>query len=107
MATSSGTGGAGSRMYTADEVLALLEDQEEFETQLGELTSFAIDLDGESEDDDEIQGDGTRSDGSQLLLNAEFLTPDGAALIAHSLNSPLPSERDSILLADSELNEGS
>ena len=99
--------GRSSRSFTASEVLAFLEDQEEFEAELGEL----VDLDGESEDEDEPEADGSRPDGSQVLLDtevlttdAELLTPDSGALIVLTLNSPSPAERDSILLLDPELN---
>ena len=88
-----------SRLFTASEVLTLLEDQEEFEAELGEL----VDLDGESEDEDEPEVDGSRPDGSQVLLDAEVLASDSEALIALTLNSPLPAKRDSILLLDPEL----
>ena len=59
-----------------------------------------VDLDGESMDEDEPMGDGVRSDGSQILFDAEVLAPDSGALISLTLNSPLPAERDSILLLD-------
>lgn len=93
-----------SRMYSASEVLAILDDQEDFEAELGELVS-AVDLDGESDDGDEAQGDGSQEDGSQILLDTEVLAPDSASLIALTLNSPSPAERDSMLLLDPELNE--
>ena len=92
------------RMYSASEVLAILDDQEDFEEELGELVS-AVDLDGESDDGEEVQGDGTLADGSQLLLDAEVLAPDSAALISLALNSPSPAERDSMLLLDPDLDE--
>ena len=92
--------GRTSRLFTASKVLTLLEDQEEFEAELREL----VDLDEESEDEDEPEADGSRPDGSQVLLDAEVLTPDSRALIALTLNSPSPAERDSILLLDPELN---
>ena len=63
----------------------------------------AVDLDGESADNDEPQGDGTEPDGSQLLLDAEVIRPDSGALISLPLNTPSPAERDSMLLLDSEL----
>jgi len=94
-----------SRMYSASEVLAILDDQEDFEAELGELVS-AVDLDGESDDGDEAQGDGSQEDGSQILLDTEVLAPDSASLIALTLNSPSPAERDSMLLLDPELNRG-
>ena len=63
-----------------------------------------MDLDGKSEDEDEPEVNGSWPDGSQVLLDAEVLTPDSGALIALMLNSPSPAERDSILLLDPELN---
>ena len=94
--------GSSSRMFSASEVLAFLDNQEDFEAELGDLAS-TVDLDGESEDDDEPQGDGTQSDGSQMLLDAQVLGPDSGALIALTLNTPSPAERDSMLLLDPEL----
>lgn len=90
-------------MFRASEVLAFLDDQEDFEAEFSELAS-TVDLDGESEDDDEPQGDGTQPDGSQVLLDTEALGPDSGALIALVLNTPSPAERDSMLLLDPELN---
>ena len=49
-----------SHIYSASKVLAILDDQEDFEAELGELVS-AVDLDGDGE---EVQGDGTLADGS-------------------------------------------
>ena len=92
--------GQSSRSFTASEVLAFLEDQEEFEVELGEL----VEPDGESEDKDQPEADDSRPDGSQVLLDAKVLTPDSGALIPLTLNSPSPAERDSILLLDPELN---
>lgn len=93
-----------SRMYSASEVLAILDDQEDFEAELGELVP-AVDLDGESDDGDEVQGDGSQEDGSQILLDVEVLAPDSVSLIALALDLPSPAERDSMLLLDSELHE--
>ena len=90
-------------MYTAQEILTFLDDQEDFEAELGELAS-TVDLYGESNDSDEVQGDGAFEDGSQCLLDAEVLAPDSGALIALALNSPSPAERDTVLLFDSDLN---
>ena len=64
--------GRSSRLFTASEVLALLDDQEQFEAELGEF----VDLDGESEDEDEPEADGNRPDSSPVLLEAEVVTPD-------------------------------
>ena len=91
-------------MYSATEVLALLEAQEDFEAELGELAS-AIDLEGESNYGDEVQGDGMESDGTHLLLDSEVLAPENSIFIALALNSPSPAERDSMLLLDPELEE--
>ena len=41
-----------------------------------------MDLDGESEDDNEPQGDGTQPDGSQVLLDAQVLGPDSEAFVS-------------------------
>lgn len=83
--------------------MALLQHQDDFEAELSELAS-KMDLDGESEDDDECQGDGTQPNGSQVLLDAHVLGPDSRTLISLALNVPSPAERDSVLLLDSELN---
>ena len=89
-----------SRLFTVSKVLALLDDQEQFEAELGEF----VDMDGESEDEDEPEADGSRPDGSPVLLEAKVFTPDSGALIALTLNSRSSAERDSILLLDQELN---
>ena len=77
---------------------------EDFEAELGELVS-AVDLDGESDDGDEAQGESSQEDDSQVLLDAEILVPNCASLIALTLNSASPAERDSMLLLEPELNE--
>ena len=51
-----------SRTYTAEDVLALLDQQE-----IVELLS-TVDLDAESEDEDCPEGDFSDLDGNQLLL---------------------------------------
>ena len=88
------------RLFTVSEVHGLLDDQEQFKAKLREF----VHLDEESKNEDEPEVDGSWPDGSQVLLEAEVLTPDSRALIAMTLNSPLPAERDSILLLDPELN---
>ena len=92
--------GRSLRLFTVSEMLALLDDQEQFEAELGEF----MDLDGESEHEDKPEADGTRPDGSPVLLEAEVVTPDSGTLIALMLDSPSPAERDSMLLLDPELN---
>ena len=82
--------GQSSRSFTASEVLTFLEDQEEFEVELGEL----VEPDGKSEDKDQPEADGSRLDGSQVLLDAKVLTPDSGAFITLTLNSPSPAERE-------------
>ena len=94
--------GESSRTFSASEVLAFLEGEEDFEDELSER-SFLVDLDGESDDDDKAEGDGNWSDSSQVLVDTEIVTPDSGALISLVLNSPAPAERDSMLLQDTDL----
>jgi hypothetical protein len=72
--------GQHSRTFMASKVLVFLQVQEEFEA--------------------DVSG----PDGSKVLLDAEALAPDSGALIALTLNSSSPAERDSILLLDPDLN---
>ena len=81
--------------------MASFSASEDFETELGEEMSM-LNLDGESEDNDEPLGDGTQLDGCQLLLKSEVLALNSGAL-SLSLFTPSPAERDSILLLDPEL----
>ena len=83
------------RISTASEVLAFLVDREEFKDELCKLASMAG-RDGESKDEDDPVGDSSRPDGSQILLDAEVLTPDSGVLTSLALNSPSPAERDMV-----------
>ena len=96
--------GSSSHMYSASEVLARLDDQEDFEAELGEQ-ALVVDLHGESSDSNDAQGDSAQEDGSQTFLDAKVLAPDMASILALALTLPLPAERNSTLLLDPELNE--
>ena len=91
-----------SRMYSASEVPSLLEGQEDLEEELGAQTC-TVNLDTESDDDDQAQGDGTQFDSSQVLVDAQVLGPESGSMMSLVLNSPLPAERDSMLLLDPDL----
>lgn len=69
-------------MYSASKVFALLEGLDKFEVELGEQSSL-VDLDGESEDEDKPERDGSLSDDSQILLDAKCLVPDSGVYRLH------------------------
>ena len=73
--------GRSLRLFTASKVLALLDDQEQFEAELKEF----VDLDGESENEDEPEADGGRPDGSSVLLEAEVVVDIQVIFDAHLL----------------------
>ena len=79
MATSSWT-------LTAEEVLALLDQQEELED------AFGVDLDAESEDEDLPEGDFTDQDGTRALVQPELLAsvcvPPGDCVPPRGLCAP-------------------
>ena len=83
--------------FTAEEVIALLDQQEEFEHALGK------DLDAETEDDDHPEGNCTDLDGTQSLVQPETLASHRFFLVAEVLNYPELSQRDSLLLNDQDL----
>lgn len=88
-----------SRTYTAEDVLALLDQQEAFEDEL----ASTVDLDGESDGEDCPEGDFLDLDGNQLLLQPEVLASQSSLLISQALSCPQPAERDSILCLDPDL----
>ena len=92
-----------SRQYSAQEVLSLLQHQELFEDEFGDQ-AFSVDLDGESEDGEEPEGDFTSLDGAQQLIAVEYLAPESAVVFSQSQDLP-PAERDSMLLLDPEIND--
>ena len=86
--------------YTADEVLALLEQRDECEEEC------LMDLDEESDGDYPPEGDFAGSDGCQALVDP-FLLESGSAQIVSILEScPEPAQRDSVLLLDPDLCTG-
>ncbi len=89
--------------YTASEVLHILQEREECEDSVRNLVS-SLDLDAESEDGDNPEGDGTLEDGSVMLIPPEFLNPGAMELIFHTINATSPAERDSLLLEESEFS---
>ena len=86
-----------SRSFFAEAVLALLDQQEEFDDAIGG------DIDGKSEDDDHPEGDFTDHDGTESLVQPEMLASSGLSLVAEAFDHPEPSLRDSLLFLDSEL----
>ena len=92
-----------SRMYSASEVLSLLEGQEDLEEELGAQVC-TVDLFAKSDDDDQAEGDGTQSDGCQVLVDAQVLGPESGPVMSLVLNSTSPAARDSMLLLDPDLS---
>ena len=74
-----------------------------FEDEFGDQ-AFSVDLDGESEDEGEPEGDFISPDGTQQLIPAEYLAPESAVVFMQSLDLP-PAERASVLLLDPEVND--
>ena len=88
-----------SRTYTAEDVLALLDQQE----IVDELLS-TVDLDTESEDKDCPEaGDFSDLDRNQLLLQPELHASHSSLMISQALSCPQPAERDSVLYLDPDL----
>ena len=71
-----------SRSFSAEAVLALLDQQEEFDDAIGG------DVDGESEDDDHPEGDFTDHDGTESLVQPEMLANSGLSLVAEAFDHP-------------------
>lgn len=86
-----------SRMFSASEVLHLLELQEEYEETIGNQ----VDLDGESDDGEPAEGDFIVN-GVDCLVGPELISKDSVAIL---MNDKTPCERDSVLLLDDELCE--
>ena len=63
--------------------IAVLNNQEDFNAKLSGLASV-IDIDGESDDGEVVQGDGAQAAGSLFLLYTEVLATKSAAIIALS-----------------------
>ena len=90
-----------ARTYTTEQVVALLEQQQDFEDEQEDEGSDHL---NEESDDDGVsspQGDFTYVDGTQSLVNSDLLMRSSSSLIDHSLE---PAEMDSILLLDPDLN---
>ena len=88
-----------SRTYTTDDVIAILDQQELYEDELGS----SVDLDAESEDEDLPEGDFLTADGTQSLIQPEILINESSLMISGTLCSPEAAERDSVLLLDPDL----
>ena len=88
-------------MYTASEVLELIEDEKLLDNDVDDIVS-ALDLDAESEDGDCPEGDGVDSEGSTVLLQNKNLNPEAVVLFAEGTGDLSPAERDSLLFSDSE-----
>ena len=90
---------ANSRRYTVNEVIALLEQQDEFYDEL------RGDFDDESDDEEfPPESDFYNVDGTQLLIDSDMLLTASTQLLAQSVDYPDPAERDSLLLFDTDLN---
>lgn len=88
-------------VLSAEDVLSRLCSDEESGNQSCD-TSF-IDTDDESEDEYEREGDFVDTNGIQLLINPTLLTNSVNGTLSQDV-IPLPSERDSLLLLDRDLN---
>ena len=88
-----------SQTLTAEEVLALLDQQEELEDALG------VDLDAESEDEDLPEGGFTDQDDTQALVQPELLAESGFSLVAQAFDYPEPSKMHSLLLFGPDLRD--
>ena len=88
-------------VLSAENVLSRLCSNEESGNQSCD-TSF-IDTDDESEDEYEREGDFVDTNGIQLLINPTLLTNSVNGSLSQDV-IPLPSERDSLLLLDRDLN---
>ena len=86
-----------ARTYTIEQVVALLEQLQDFEDEVSDHLNKESDDDGVSSP----QGDFTYVDGTQSLVNSDLLMRSSSSLIDHSLK---PAEMDSILLLDPDLN---
>lgn len=81
---------------SAEDVLHWLEIQESFQDQ------YCANLDDESSDEDNPEGDFTTNNGQRMLIDTDMLT--GKAFEKLSEFST-PAERDSLLLCDEEVGE--
>ena len=88
-------------VMSAEGVLSRLCSDEELGNQSCD-TSF-IDTDDESEDEYELEGDFVDTNGIQLLINPTLLTNSVNGSLSQDA-IPLPSDRDSLLLLDIDLN---
>lgn len=90
------------RLYTAEEVIGLLEGQESLEADL----LHELNCDEESESDEEARGDFTEASGIEGLIDNNIISQ------IHTTNpfgldssDVLPSHRDSMLLLELEEND--
>lgn len=85
-----------SRNYSTSEVLDLLEDNQLFEAEIGDLLC-TVNLDAERNGEDKPEGDCIASKGSQQLLPSEYLAPpDSTTPILHTLKVFLDQVKDSL-----------
>ena len=83
----------------AEQVIALLDQQDQFDDDLERI---------DDSDDNQLhstEGDFSYSDGTQSLVNPDLLTSASAHILTQTLPSLTPAELDSILLLDHELND--
>lgn len=92
--------------FTASEVLNLLESQELCDDESGLATHLLV-SDDESDGCDESMGGYIAEDGTEQQVEPVYLCPSSTTVIFEAQGSPLPAERNSMLLLDPDLNDSS
>ena len=92
------------RSYTAGEVLDLLESQQLCDEQIAYDIHLPI-SDDESDGCEESIGGYIAEDGTEQQVEPVYLCPLSTSTIFEAQGSPLPSERDSMLLLDVDVND--
>lgn len=93
--------GCSSSSFSPGEVIELLDAS--FESDERARLAGLYD---ESDDEFEAIGDYTDADGTETLLSDEVLSTTGAVAILHACDNPLPSDMNSLLNLDTDLNDG-
>ena len=92
--------GCSSILFSANDVVGFLDS-----FQNDEDPRFAGLLD-ESDDDSDAIGDYTNTDGTQALVSNEMLSLSCMVAVSEANNCPLPSDMDSLLNLDPDMNDG-
>ena len=93
--------GCSSALFSAGDVVGLLDSslQDDEDARLAALFD-------ESDDDSDAIGDYTHGDGTQALISDETLLLSSMIAVSQAKNYPPPSDMDSLLNLDPELNDG-